>query len=112
MEGRYRQGARVALDCLSSPVASDKEFQKIIATLKRTMDLPLTQPQRGTLKKLCQEIIGGSNEQGDQIPSLQLKEEADAKSAALARAEAAEQRVKELEHKLEEALARRSWWRR
>jgi hypothetical protein len=30
----------------------------------------------------------------------------------MARAEAAEQRVKELENKLEEALARRSWWRR
>ena len=95
-----------------SLVASDKEFQKIIATLKRAMDLPLTQAQRGTLKELCQEIIGGANEQGDQVPSLQLKEEADAKSAALARAEAAAQRVKELEVKLEEALARRSWWRR
>ena len=93
-------------------MASDKEFQKIIATLKRTMDLPLTQPQRGTLKELCQEIVGGSNEQGTQVPSFQLNEEADAKSAALARAEAAEQRVKELEDKLEEALARRSWWRR
>jgi hypothetical protein len=92
-------------------VASDKEFQKIIATLKRTMDLPLTQSQRGTLKKLCQEIVGGSNEQDVQVPSFQL-EEADAKRAALARAEAAEQRVKELEDKLEEALARRSWWRR
>jgi hypothetical protein len=38
---------------------------------------------------------------------MRLKEEAE-----LARAEAAEQRVKELENKLEEALARRSWWRR
>jgi hypothetical protein len=47
-------------------VASDKEFEKIIAMLKRTMDLPLTQPQRGTLKELCQEIVGGSNEQGTQ----------------------------------------------
>jgi hypothetical protein len=56
-------------------VASDKEFQKIIATLKRTMDLPLTQPQRGTLKELCQEIVGGSNEQGVQVPSFRLKEE-------------------------------------
>jgi hypothetical protein len=103
---------RRAPDCKMSLVASDKEFQKIIAMLKRTMDLPLTQPQRGTLKKLCQEIVEGSNERGDQVPSLQLKEEADAKSAALARAEAAEQRVKELEDKLDKALARRSWWRR
>jgi hypothetical protein len=93
-------------------VATDKEFQKIIATLKRTMDLPLTQSQRGTLKGLCQEIVGGSNEQGAQVSSFRLKEEADAKRAALARAEAAEQRVKELEDKLKETLARRSWWRR
>ena len=76
------------------------------------MDLPLTQPQRGTLKELCQEIVGGSNEQEAQVPSFRLKEEADGKRAALARAEAAEQRVKELEEKLEEAVARRSWWRR
>lgn len=93
-------------------MASDKEFQKIIATLQRTMDLPLTQSQRDTLKKLCREIAEGSNEQGDTVPSSRLKEEADAKKAALARAEAAEQRAKELEGKLEEALARRSWWRR
>ena len=92
-------------------MASDKQFQRIIATLQRTMDLPLTQSQRGTLKELCQEIAGGSNEQGATGPSA-IKEEADAKRAALARAEAAEQRVKELEDKLEEALARRSWWRR
>ena len=70
----------------------------------RTMDLPLTQSQRGTLKELCQEIAGGSNEQAATVPSFRLKEEADAKRAALARAEAAEQRVKELEDKLEEAL--------
>jgi hypothetical protein len=76
------------------------------------MDLPLTQPQRGTLKNLCQEIVGDSSEQGANLPSFLLKEEADAKRAAQARAEAAEQRVKELEAKLEEALARRSWWRR
>ena len=93
-------------------MASDKEFQKIIATLQRTMDLPLTQSQRGTLKELYREIAEGSNEQGATVPSFRLKEEADAKTAALARAEAAEQRVKELEGKLEEALARRSWWRR
>ena len=103
---------RRALDCKISLVASDKEFRKIIATLKRAMDLPLTQPQRGTLKELCQEIVGGSNEQEAQVPSFRLKEEADGKRAALARAEAAEQRVKELEEKLEEAVARRSWWRR
>ena len=54
---------------------------------------------------------GGSNEQGASVPSIRLNEEADARRAALARAEAAEQRVKELEDKLE-ALARRSWWRR
>ena len=54
----------------------------------------------------------GPNEQGTTVSSFQLKEEADAKTPALARAEAAEQRVKELEGKLEEALARRSWWRR
>jgi hypothetical protein len=76
------------------------------------MDLPLTQLQRGTLKGLCQEIVGGSNETEAQGSSFRLKEEADAKRAALARAEAAEQRVKELEDKLEETLARRSWWRR
>jgi hypothetical protein len=76
------------------------------------MDLPLTQPQRGTLKELCQEIVGGSNEQGANLSSFLLNEEADAKRAAQARAEAAEQRVKELEDKLEKALARRSWWRR
>jgi hypothetical protein len=93
-------------------MASDKQFQRIIATLQRTMDLPLTQSQRGTLKELCQEIAGGSNEQGATVTSFRLKEETDAKRAALARAEAAEQRVKELEDKLEEALARRSWWRR
>ena len=103
---------RRALDCKISLVASDKELQKIIAMLKRTMDLPLTQPQRGTLKKLCQEIVGGSNEQEAQVPSFRLKEEADGNSAALARAEAAEQRDKELEEKLEEAVARRRWWRR
>ena len=76
------------------------------------MDLPLTQSQRGTLKELCQEIAGGSDKQEATVPSIRFKEEADAKTAALARAEAAEQRVKELEDKLEEALARRSWWRR
>jgi hypothetical protein len=93
-------------------MASDKQFQRIIATLQRAMDLPLTQSQRGTLKGLCQEIAGGSNEQGATVPSIRLNEEADARRAALARAEAAEQRVKELEDKLEEGLARRSWWRR
>jgi hypothetical protein len=93
-------------------VGSDKEFQKIIATLKRAMDLPLTQPQRGTLKKLCQEIVGHSNEQVANLSSFLLKEQADGKKATQARAEAAEKRVKELEAKLEEALARRSWWRR
>jgi hypothetical protein len=76
------------------------------------MDLPLTQSQRGTLKELCREIAGGSDKQEATVPSFRLKDEADAKTAALARAEAAEQRVKELEDKLEEALARRSWWRR
>lgn len=74
------------------------------------MDLPLTQSQRGTLRELCQEIAEGSKKQED--TAFRLKEEADATRAALARAEAAEQRVKELEDKLEEALARRSWWRR
>ena len=96
---------------VNSLMASDKEFQKIIATLKRTMDLPLTQAQRGTLKELCQEIVGDRMSRAP--PSFfPVKEEADAKRAALARAEAAEQRVKELEDRLEEALARRSWWRR
>ena len=56
-------------------------------------------------------IAGESNEQGATVPSFRLKEGQMLKSA-LARAEAAEQRVKELEDKLEEALARRSWWRR
>jgi hypothetical protein len=62
-------------------MASDKQFQRIIATLQRTMDLPLTQSQRGTLKELCQEIAGGSNEQGTTVPSFRLEEEADAKRA-------------------------------
>ena len=91
-------------------MVTDKDFQTLIATLKRALDLRLTKSQRTTLKTLCQDIAGVEAESG--IPPLRLKEEADAKRAAIERAEAAEQRVKELEAKLEEALARRSWWRR
>jgi hypothetical protein len=94
-QARNAGGARFGGVGTDTLMASDKQFQRIIATLQRTMDLPLTQSQRGAT-----------------VPSFRLKEEADAKRAALARAEAAEKRVKELEDKLEEALARRSWWRR
>ena len=55
----------------------------------------------------CRRLSGERN-----IPPRRLKEEADAKEAAIARAKAAEQRVKKLEAKLVEALERRSWWRR
>ena len=92
-------------------MVTDKDFQTLIATLQRALDLRLTKSQRTTLKTLCQEIAGVESESG--IPPRRLKEEADAKRAAIERAEAAEQRVKELEAKLKEAtLARRSWWRR
>ena len=91
-------------------MATDNDFQTLIATLQRALDLRLTKSQRTKLKTLCQEIAGVETESG--IPPRRLKEEADAKKAAIARAEIAEQRVKELEAKLEESLKRRSWWRR
>ena len=91
-------------------MVTDSDFHTLIATLQRALDLRLTKSQRTKLKTLCQEIAGVEAESG--IPPSRLKEEADAKKAAIARAEAAEQRVKELEAKLVEALERRSWWRR
>ena len=87
-------------------MVTDSDFHTLIATLKRALDLRLTKSQRTKLKALCQEIAGVEAESG--IP----KEEADAKRAAIERAKAAEQRVKELEAKLAEALEQRSWWRR
>ena len=91
-------------------MVTDNDFHTLIATLQRALDLRLTKSQRTKLKALCQEIAGVEAESG--IPPRRLKEEADAKKTAIARAEAAEQRVKELEAKLVEALERRSWWRR
>jgi hypothetical protein len=47
----------------------------------------------------------------ESIPSWRLKDEADAKRAALARAEKAEQRVAELEHELAQLrAAKKRWW--
>ena len=86
-------------------MVTDSDFHTLIATLQRALDLRLTKSQRTKLKTLCQEIAGVEAESG-------LKEEADARRAAIARAQAAEQRVKDLEAKLAEALERRSWWRR
>jgi hypothetical protein len=83
-------------------MASDKQFQRIVATLQRTMDLPLTQSQRGTLKELCEEIAGGSNEQGATVPSFRLKGEADAK----------EQRWRVLRRRSNESRNWRISWRR
>ena len=91
-------------------MVTDSDFHSLIATLQRALDLRLTKSQRTKLKALCQEIAGVEAESG--IPPRRLKEEADAKEAAISRAKAAEQRVKELEAKLVEALERRSWWRR
>ena len=92
-------------------MVNDEDFHTLIATLQRALDLRLTKSQRTKLKALCQEIAGGIEGESGIQPS-RLKEETDAKRAAIARAEASERRVKELEAKLVEALERRSWWRR
>jgi hypothetical protein len=71
-------------------MVTDSDFHTLIATLQSALDLRLTKSQRTKLKTLCQEIAGVEAESG--IPPSRLKEEADAKKAAIERAEAAEQR--------------------
>jgi hypothetical protein len=97
-------------------MATDDDFQEIMDTLEGVMDLPLTASQRSSLKKLCLEIAGVPNDKGATVPSSRLKQEADAKRRAIARAESAEKRVAELEAELEaEKRERRTiwtWWRR
>jgi hypothetical protein len=83
------------------------DFKNLKATLQWGSRLELTPLQRAELKNLCSKIAGETS-----IPSWRLKEESDARRDAVARAEAAEKRVEELEAKLEKALAQRSWWRR
>ena len=86
----------------------NNDFRDLKATLEWGSKLELTPLQRAELKNRCLKIAGSD----PSISSWRLKEEADARSDAVARAEAAEKRVEELEAKLEEALAQRSWWRR
>jgi hypothetical protein len=85
------------------------DFKDLKATLEWGSKLELTPLQRAELKNLCLKIAGSESS----IPSWRLKEEADARRDAVARAEAAEKRVEELQTKLEEVrVAQRSWWRR
>jgi hypothetical protein len=84
------------------------DFKDLKATLEWGSKLELTPLQRAELKNLCLRIAGS-----EYLPSWRLKEEADARRDAVARAEAAEKRVEELQAKLEEVrAAQRSWWRR
>src|SRR6476469_9251724 len=78
---------------------ADEAFDDLLASLRWGAELPLTREQRAEVKDLCCRIAGLSVAN---IPSYRLKEEAEAKRAALERAAAAEQRVKELEN--------RKWW--
>jgi hypothetical protein len=85
------------------------DFEDLKASLEWGATLDLMPLQRAKLKNLCLKIAGSE----PSIPSWRLKEEADARRDAVARAEAAEKRVEELEAKLEKALAQqRGWWRR
>jgi hypothetical protein len=87
----------------------DADFQDLKGTLEWGSKLELTPLQRAELKYLCFKITGSEAS----IPSWRLKEEAGARRDAVARAEAAEKRVEELEAKLEEVRAQqRRWWRR
>jgi hypothetical protein len=61
--------------------------------------LPLTPAQRESIRELCRQIAGIPA--GSWIPSERLEQEARAKRNAIARAEAAEARVKELEKLME-----------
>ena len=73
---------------------ADETFEDLRASLVWGAELPLTREQRAEIKDLCVQIAGLS---GADIPSWRLKEEANAKRAALERAARAEQRVAELE---------------
>jgi hypothetical protein len=73
-----------------------EDFEDLKASLEWGAKLDLTPLQRATLKDLCLKIAGSE----PSIPSWRLKEEVDARRDAVARAEAAEKRVEELEAKL------------
>jgi hypothetical protein len=64
------------------------DFQHLVSILQWAANLPLTPAQRESIRELCRQIAG-------------IPEEARAKRNAIARAEAAEARVKELEKLIE-----------
>lgn len=74
----------------------DDDFTDLVSRLEWGSKLDLTAEQRTKVKPLCCKIAGITAQEGA-IPSWRLREEAEAKRAAIARAETAEQRVKELE---------------
>jgi hypothetical protein len=99
------------------PDITDDAFLDLRAALQWGSGLELTDEQRAELIPLCIKITQLSELRREReearIPSWRLKEEADAKRAALARAEKAEQRVAELEAKMPgelEPKTQRRWW--
>ena len=101
--GCDRHATRTELTCLATGTMqmADDAFEDLLASLRWGAELPLTREQRAEVKDLCCRIAGLSVAN---ISSWRLKEEAEAKRAALERAAKAEQRVKELEN--------RKWWQR
>jgi hypothetical protein len=81
----------------------DDDFLDVVSSLKWAASLDLSPDQRASLKSMCCELAGIS----EGIPSYRLKQEAEAKRQALARAEKAEERVRELEAALK---SRRDEW--
>ena len=70
-----------------TPANMNEDFEDLLASLRWAAELPLAPSQRESLKELCLRIAGISPEPS--IPSWRLKQEADAKREAIARAEAA-----------------------
>jgi hypothetical protein len=79
---------------------ADESYIDLLEALKWGVQLELTADQRACLREYCSKIAGTLTEgefQGPGVPSWRLKQEAENKRAAIARAVAAEQRVAELE---------------
>ena len=62
---------------------AEETFEDLLASLRWGAELPLTREQRAEIKDLCCRIAGISVAN---IPAWRLKEEAEAKRAALQRA--------------------------
>lgn len=74
-------------------MTEDEDFKDLLVTLEWAVGLPLTPEQRSQIKDLCCRLARVK----PGVPSDRLREEAEKKREAIARAESAEKRANELE---------------